>query len=61
MGACHFQSWKNQRAKTYRIKQYPRRHSSKCAINGLGMGDDYATGVAFTRNPTGEKVFMVNI
>ena len=57
-----FKSWNNKRAITYReINRLP--HDMGTAVNVQlmvfgNMGDDSATGVAFTRDPsTGEKVF----
>ncbi len=58
-----FSSWMNQRAITYR-KMYDIPESWGTAVNVQAMvfgnmGDDCATGVAFTRDPsTGEKVFF---
>jgi pyruvate,orthophosphate dikinase len=55
-----FKSWDNQRAKTYRnLNKIP--HDMGTAVNVQemvygNMGNDCATGVAFTRNPsTGEN------
>ena len=57
-----FGSWNNERAITYRnLNDIP--HSWGTAVNIVAMvfgnmGDDCATGVCFTRNPsTGEKAF----
>jgi pyruvate, orthophosphate dikinase len=57
-----FKSWNNKRAQTYRnLNKIP--HDMGTAVNVQmmvfgNMGDDCATGVAFTRDPaTGEKVF----
>jgi pyruvate,orthophosphate dikinase len=57
-----FKSWNNKRAITYRdLNKIP--HDMGTAVNVQmmvfgNMGDDCATGVAFTRDPaTGEKVF----
>ncbi len=57
-----FRSWDNQRAKTYReLNKIP--HDMGTAVNVQmmvfgNMGDDCATGVAFTRDPsTGKNVF----
>jgi pyruvate,orthophosphate dikinase len=57
-----FKSWNNKRAITYRdLNRIP--HDMGTAVNVQmmvfgNMGDDCATGVAFTRDPsTGEKVF----
>ena len=57
-----FQSWRNQRAKTYRkLNNIPEEWGTAVNIQSMvfgNMGDDCATGVAFTRNPsTGEKSF----
>ncbi len=57
-----FQSWKNQRAKTYRkLNNIPEEWGTAVNIQSMvfgNMGDDCATGVAFTRNPsTGENSF----
>jgi pyruvate, orthophosphate dikinase len=57
-----FKSWNNKRAITYRDLNRIR-HDMGTAVNVQmmvfgNMGDDCATGVAFTRDPsTGEKVF----
>jgi pyruvate,orthophosphate dikinase len=57
-----FGSWMNERAIVYR-RQYGFPHewgtaASICSMVFGNMGDDSATGVAFTRDPaTGEKVF----
>ncbi len=57
-----FGSWNNERAIVYRRK-YNIPHEWGTAVNVQGMvfgnmGDDCATGVAFTRDPaTGERVF----
>ena len=58
-----FQSWKNQRAKTYRkLNNIPEEWGTAVNVQSMvfgNMGDDCATGVAFTRNPsTGEKSFF---
>ncbi len=57
-----FKSWDNKRARTYReLNKIP--HDMGTAVNVQmmvfgNMGDDCATGVAFTRDPaTGEHVF----
>lgn len=57
-----FNSWNNERAKTYRsLNRIP--HDWGTAVNVQSMvfgnlGDDSGTGVAFTRNPaTGENLF----
>ena len=57
-----FQSWRNQRAKTYRrLNNIPEEWGTAVNLQSMvfgNMGDDCATGVAFTRNPsTGEKSF----
>ncbi len=58
-----FRSWNNERARLYR-RQYGIRDDLGTAVNVQTMvfgnlGDDCATGVAFTRNPaTGENVFF---
>jgi len=57
-----FQSWRNQRAKTYRkLNNIPEEWGTAVNVQSMvfgNMGDDCATGVAFTRNPsTGEKSF----
>jgi len=58
-----FESWNGKRAIAYRNKE-GISHSLGTAVNIVtmvfgNMGDDSATGVAFTRNPsTGEKVMM---
>src|SRR5436189_4190564 len=57
-----FGSWMNDRAVVYR-RQYGYPHdwgtaANICSMVFGNMGDDCATGVAFTRDPaTGEKVF----
>ena len=58
-----FQSWKNQRAVTYRnINDIPHHWGTAVTIQSMvfgNMGDDSATGVCFTRNPsTGKKDFF---
>jgi pyruvate, orthophosphate dikinase len=61
--AAVFRSWDNDRARLYR-RQYGIADSLGTAVNVQCMvygnlGDDCATGVAFTRNPaTGENVFF---
>ncbi len=64
-----FRSWNTPRAMTYReIHGYPSSWGTAVNVQSMvfgNMGDDSATGVAFTRNPsTGEKKFygefMVN-
>ncbi|MGK2857149.1 MAG: pyruvate, phosphate dikinase [Thermoanaerobaculia bacterium] len=63
-GAIHavFSSWNNQRAITYRrLNNIPDDWGTAVNVQSMvfgNMGDDCATGVAFTRNPsTGEKRF----
>ena len=58
-----FTSWNNQRAITYRkLNQIPDEWGTAVNVQSMvfgNMGDDCATGVAFTRNPsTGEKKFF---
>ncbi|MDP9193093.1 MAG: pyruvate, phosphate dikinase [Acidobacteriota bacterium] len=58
-----FNSWNNQRAITYRrLNQIPSEWGTAVNVQSMvfgNMGDDCATGVAFTRNPsTGEKKFF---
>jgi pyruvate,orthophosphate dikinase len=61
--AAVFRSWDNDRARLYR-RQYGIADSLGTAVNVQCMvygnlGDDCATGVAFTRNPaTGENLFF---
>ncbi|MDX1711979.1 MAG: pyruvate, phosphate dikinase, partial [Rhodovibrionaceae bacterium] len=57
-----FGSWKNQRAVTYRrLHQIPEEWGTAVNVQAMvfgNMGDDCATGVAFTRDPsTGENRF----
>jgi pyruvate,orthophosphate dikinase len=57
-----FASWNNQRAITYRrLNGIPDEWGTAVNVQAMvfgNMGDDCATGVAFTRNPsTGEKRF----
>ncbi len=57
-----FGSWMNQRAITYRrLHDIPEEWGTAVNVQAMvfgNMGDDCATGVAFTRNPsTGENVF----
>ena len=70
-GAIHavFGSWMNQRAITYRrLHNIPESWGTAVNVQAMvfgNMGDDSATGVAFTRDPsTGEKAlygeFLVN-
>jgi pyruvate,orthophosphate dikinase len=60
--AAVFGSWNNERAVVYR-RQYGYPHdwgtaANICSMVFGNMGDDCATGVAFTRDPaTGDKVF----
>lgn len=58
-----FQSWNNHRAITYReLHGIPAEWGTAVNIQSMvfgNMGEDCATGVAFTRDPsTGEKVFF---
>jgi pyruvate,orthophosphate dikinase len=64
-----FGSWMNARAKTYRrLHSIPESWGTAVNVQAMvfgNMGDDSATGVAFTRNPsTGEKrlygEFLIN-
>jgi pyruvate,orthophosphate dikinase len=64
-----FSSWMNQRAITYRrLHAIPESWGTAVNVQAMvfgNMGDDSATGVAFTRNPsTGEKTlygeFLIN-
>jgi pyruvate,orthophosphate dikinase len=57
-----FSSWMNQRAKTYRrLHNIPQSWGTAVNVQSMvfgNMGEDCATGVAFTRNPsTGENAF----
>lgn len=57
-----FDSWMNARAITYRrLNDIPESWGTAVNVQSMvfgNMGDDCATGVAFTRNPsTGEKAF----
>jgi pyruvate,orthophosphate dikinase len=57
-----FRSWNNERAITYRrLNKIPDDLGTAVNVQAMvfgNMGDDSATGVAFTRDPaTGEKVF----
>ncbi|HEY8122672.1 MAG TPA: pyruvate, phosphate dikinase [Myxococcota bacterium] len=57
-----FRSWQNERAKKYRsIHGIPESWGTAVNVQAMvfgNMGDDCATGVAFTRNPsTGDRVF----
>ncbi|AEI13783.1 pyruvate, phosphate dikinase [Flexistipes sinusarabici DSM 4947] len=58
-----FDSWNNQRAKTYRrLNKIPDEWGTAVNVVAMvfgNMGNDCGTGVAFTRNPsTGEKEFF---
>jgi pyruvate,orthophosphate dikinase len=58
-----FDSWHNDRAKTYRkMHQIPDEWGTACNVQAMvfgNMGDDCATGVCFTRDPsTGERRFF---
>jgi len=58
-----FNSWNNQRAITYRkLNNIPDDWGTAVNVQSMvfgNMGDDCATGVAFTRNPsTGERKFF---
>ncbi len=58
-----FRSWESQRAKTYRkLNSIPDEWGTAVNVQAMvfgNMGDDCATGVAFTRNPsTGENTFF---
>src|SRR6201999_2735206 len=58
-----FKSWMNARAITYRkLNDIPESWGTAVNVQSMvfgNMGDDCATGVAFTRNPsTGEKLFF---
>lgn len=58
-----FKSWNNARAVTYReLNGIPAEWGTAVNIQSMvfgNMGDDCATGVAFTRDPsTGEKIFF---
>lgn len=61
--AAVFRSWNNPRAIKYReIHEIPHNWGTAVNVQSMvfgNMGDDCATGVCFTRNPsTGEKVFF---
>jgi len=61
--ASVFRSWNNQRAKTYRrLNNIPDKWGTAVNVQAMvfgNMGNDCATGVAFTRDPsTGEKTFF---
>ena len=58
-----FLSWESKRAKTYRkLNHIPNEWGTAVNVQSMvfgNMGNDSATGVAFTRNPsTGEKKFF---
>ena len=58
-----FESWNNTRAKTYRkMHSIPESWGTACNVQAMvfgNLGDDSATGVAFTRDPsTGENRFF---
>jgi pyruvate,orthophosphate dikinase len=58
-----FRSWNSPRANTYRqLNGYPSHWGTAVNVQSMvfgNMGEDCATGVAFTRNPsTGEHVFF---
>src|SRR5262249_55416676 len=58
-----FKSWNSNRAITYRnLHGYPSAWGTAVNVQSMvfgNMGDDCATGVAFTRNPsTGERKFF---
>lgn len=58
-----FRSWNTPRALTYReLHGYPSSWGTAVNVQSMvfgNMGDDCATGVAFTRDPsTGEKIFF---
>lgn len=58
-----FNSWMNQRAVTYRkLHDIPESWGTAVNVQSMvfgNMGEDCATGVAFTRDPsTGEKIFF---
>jgi len=60
--AAVFGSWQNQRAVTYRkLQDIPASWGTAVNVQAMvfgNMGDDCATGVAFTRDPsTGENLF----
>ena len=57
-----FESWESDRANTYRLHHdIPSNWGTAVNVQSMvfgNLGDDSATGVAFTRNPsTGEKYF----
>ena len=58
-----FRSWESQRARTYRkLNRIPDEWGTAVNVQAMvfgNMGNDCATGVAFTRNPsTGDKAFF---
>src|SRR5690606_301730 len=58
-----FRSWNSSRAQTYRqLHGYPSHWGTAVNVQSMvfgNMGEDCATGVAFTRNPsTGERKFF---
>ena len=58
-----FRSWESQRAKTYRkLNRIPDKWGTAVNVQAMvfgNMGDDCATGVAFTRDPsTGDNSFF---
>jgi pyruvate,orthophosphate dikinase len=58
-----FESWNNQRAKTYRkMHGIPESWGTACTVQAMvfgNLGDDSATGVAFSRDPsTGDRRFF---
>jgi pyruvate,orthophosphate dikinase len=58
-----FESWNNSRAKTYRrMHGIPDTWGTACNVQSMvfgNLGDDSATGVAFSRDPsTGENIFF---
>jgi pyruvate,orthophosphate dikinase len=58
-----FRSWNNERARVYRkMHQIPEEWGTACTVQAMvfgNMGNDSATGVCFTRDPsTGEKRFF---
>src|SRR5262249_1127148 len=60
--AAVFESWDNPRARTYRAMYgYPAEWGTAVTVQAMvfgNMGDDCATGVAFTRDPaTGDRIF----
>jgi len=61
--AAVFRSWNNPRAKKYReIHEIPHNWGTAVNVQSMvfgNMGDDCATGVCFTRNPsTGDRLFF---